>query len=111
MTELRGGPLDGVDVDMPWSVNGLVDVPFVDGDGGYGIAEYRIDGRFKTVREIRHCDDDGCWVEDGSLYGWAGDDDRWDTAVSVAVVALCSIGLWWLLFQLARWAVRIGAGG
>lgn len=103
--------MDGVNVDMPWSVNGLVDVPFVDGDGGYGVAEYRVDGRFKTVREIRHCDDDGEWVDDGHLNDWASDDDRWDAIVGVAAVGVCTIAMLWLLFQLARWALRIGAGG
>lgn len=114
MTVLRGGPLDGCDMDLPYSVNGLVDVGYV-GDGELGVAEYRVDGKFRRIVETgprtHHpaCPGSGdeCRCGGDQWETWEDWDDGIDV-VGVIVIGFVIVGALYMLAQVARWAMRLG---
>lgn len=124
---LRGGPLDGHDVDLPFSVNGEVGVAYVD-DDGVGVALYRVDGKFKKV-ESYETHRDGMERQIDYIFGasdlegakakhpssWTPDDEHeWidegvGNIIGIVTCAFALVGTMYLLWHIARWAMRIGA--
>lgn len=120
---LRGGPLDGVDVDTPiGTVTGTFDVRYIN-DRIMGVARYRRkDGRYRHIVEavdLSDYADDGWDCDDSPDEDWRWDwVDEDDVALdetmekfAAIILVLISVGLLYLVFQVARWAVRIGTGG
>lgn len=128
MTRLRGGPLDGTDMELPYTINGIVDVVYTDG-AEVGVAEYRVDGKFRRVVErgarvdsgrVHHpaCPGVGreCLCGGGAeMWAWDCDGcdgcDDWDRGadmLALVVVGVSVVGMLYLLAQIARWAMRIG---
>lgn len=115
MTVLRGGPLDGADIDLPYSMNGIVDVGYV-GDDGIGVAEYRVDGKFRRIVEIGPRVHHPACPESGDDCRCGGDPETWDwedwddgvDVIGLLVIGVAVVGALYLLAQIARWARALG---